>query len=125
MQKLDLTKLSLEERIEALNNMILNGQSLAAFEKFYAEDIVMQENDDAPTVGKTANRTREEEFAGNIVAFRHAEVKNVVISDNITVVEWDLDFTHKEWGDRKFTQVSVQRWNNDGEIVNEKFYYNN
>ena len=124
MQKLDLTKLSLKERVEALNNMILSGHSLDAFEKFYAEEIVMQENEDAPTVGKTANRIREEENAENIVEFRHAEVKNILVSDNTTVVEWDYDFTHKEWGDRKYTQVSVQRWNNEGQIVNEKFYYN-
>lgn len=124
MQKLDLKKLSLKERIKALNNMILSGHSLEAFEKFYAEEIVMQENEDAPTVGKAANRIREEEVAENIVEFRHAEVKNIIVSDNITVVEWDYDFTHKEWGDRKFTQVSVQRWNNEGQIVNEKFYYN-
>ena len=124
MQKLDLTKLSLKERVEALNNMILSGHSLDAFEKFYAEEIVMQENEDAPTVGKTANRIREEENAENIVEFRHAEVKNILVSDNTTVVEWDYDFTHKEWGDRKYTQVSVQRWNNEGQIVNENFYYN-
>lgn len=125
MQNLDLTKLSLKEKVETLNNMILNGLSLEAFERFYAEEIVMQENEDAPTVGKADNRIREKEFASNIVAFRHAEVKNVLVSDNITVVEWDLDFTHKEWGDRKFTQVSVQRWNDEGQIVNEKFHYNN
>ncbi len=124
MQKLDLTSLTLRERVEALNNMILSGHSLAAFEKFYADEVTMQENEESPTVGKAANRIREEEVAGNIVEFRHAEVKNVLASDNISVVEWDYDFTHREWGDRKFTQVSVQRWNSEGQIVNEKFYYN-
>lgn len=124
MEKKDLTKVSLKERIETLNDMILSGHSLEAFEKFYSEKITMQENEEAPTVGKAANRTREEEFAGNIVEFRHAEVKNILVSDNITLVEWDFDFTHKEWGNRRFTQVSVQRWNDEGQIVNEKFYYN-
>jgi len=124
MQKLELTNMTAKERVEALNGMILNGHSLEAFEKFYAEDIVMQENEDAPTVGKTANRKREEEFAGNIVEFRHAEVKSILVSDNITVVEWVNDFTHREWGVRKFTQLAVQRWNSDGQISHEKFYYN-
>jgi septation ring formation regulator EzrA len=124
MQKTDLRKMTLNERVEALNNMILQGNSLEAFEYFYAEEIEMQENEDSPTGGKAENRLREEETAGKIAEFRHAEVKNVLISDNISVVEWDLDFTHEDWGDRKYTQVSVQRWNEDGQIVNEKFYYN-
>jgi hypothetical protein len=124
MQKIDLTKLSLKERIEAMNNMILNGQALQAFEKFYADDVVMQENEDSPTIGKEANRIREIEFFSSITEFRNAEIKNVLVSDNTTVVEWDYDFTHKDYGERKFTQVSVQRWNNQGQIINEKFYYN-
>ena len=41
------------------------------------------------------------------------------------MVEWEFDFTHKDWGVRNYTQVSVQRWNNEGQIVNEKFNYNN
>ncbi len=39
------------------------------------------------------------------------------------MVEWFMDYTHKEWGDKKGLQVAVQHWK-DGKIVNEKFYYN-
>lgn len=116
---------SLSERVQELNAMILEGKILDAFEKFYAEDVTMQENENEPTVGKANNRLNEEAFAGNITEFRYAAVKNVLVSDNITVVEWEFDFTHAEWGVRKYTQVAVQRWNDEGQIVNEKFYYNN
>ena len=115
---------TLKENVDMLNNMILEGKILEAFEKFYAEDVVMQENEDSPTIGKANNRLHEEAFAGNITEFRNAAVKNVILSDNIAVVEWELDFTHAEWGVRNYTQVAVQRWNDDGLIVNEKFYYN-
>lgn len=119
-----LIKTTLEERINELNNMILQGQILEAFDKFYAEDVTMQENEEAPTVGKAANRINEEAFAGNITEFRGAAVKNVIVSDDLTVVEWDFDFTHAEWGVRNYTQIAVQRWNAEGQIINEKFYYN-
>lgn len=125
MEKLDLIKLTLQEKVDKLNEMILQGKTLEAFEKFYAEDVVMQENEDELTVGKDACRKNEEAFVSNITEFRNATVESVLISDNISVVEWDFDYTHAEWGDRKYTQVAVQRWNNDGEIINEKFYYNN
>ena len=104
--------------------MIIEGKVLDAFEKFYAEGVTMQENEDAPTEGKAACREHELAFVNGITAFRAAEVKSVIVSEGITAVEWYFDFTHKDWGVRNYTQVAVQRWNEEGQIVNEKFYYN-
>lgn len=115
---------TLKKSIDTLNAEILAGNTLTAFERFYADDVVMQENDNAPTIGKQANRVREEAFVNNITAFRGAQVKNVIVSDDITVVEWHFDYDHAEWGTRNYDQVSVQRWRN-GQIVNETFLYNN
>jgi hypothetical protein len=53
---------SLLEKITDLNNMVLQGKPMEAFETWYHDDVVMQENDQQPTIGKAANRTREEQF---------------------------------------------------------------
>ena len=111
------------EKITDLNDLILQGKSLEAFEKYYDENVVMQENELEPTIGKNENRKREEEFANSITEFRGAKVLKVTVGENITMVEWYLDFTHKEWGVRDYYQVSVQEWK-DGKIIKEKFYYN-
>ena len=116
---------SLTERVNKLNKMILDGRILEAFDQYYAPEITMQENEFPATVGKEACRINELAFVNGITAFRGAAVKNVLVSDDISVVEWEFDFSHKEWGDRKYRQVSVQRWNKAGLIINEKFYYNN
>ena len=116
--------MSLKTLVEDLNSMILKGQILEAFEKYYAEDIVMQENEQLPTVGKDVNREREKQFLANLVEFRGAEVKAVAVGDNVTMVEWFYDYTHKEWGKIFHHQVAVQRWK-DGKIVHERFYYGN
>lgn len=113
---------NLKQNISELNNMILQGRVMEAFERFYHDDVVMQENDSPPTVGKAANRLREEEFVASVVDFRKEEVLDVAVGDNVTMVKWELDFTHKDWGDRKYTQVSVQHWA-DGQIVREQFFY--
>jgi ketosteroid isomerase-like protein len=102
--------------------MILEGRALEAFEKYYAEDVVMQENELPPTIGKAANREREKEFFSNLVELRGADVKAVAVGDDVTMVEWFFDYTHKEWGRRTYHQVAVQRWK-DGKIVHERFYY--
>ena len=36
--------MNLKEKIEDLNKMILSGQNMEAFEKYYHNDVVMQEN---------------------------------------------------------------------------------
>jgi len=44
------------------------------------------------------------------------------VGDNVTMVQWKNDYTHKEWGERRYTQVAVQEWK-DGKIVREQFLY--
>ena len=125
MDNKELNTIPLKERVEKLNQMILNGQALEAFDTFYAEEVTMQENENTPTVSKAACRMNEEAFVNGITEFRNAQVKNIIISDNISAVEWDFDFTHKDWGVRNYTQLAVQKWNDQGQIISEKFYYNN
>lgn len=110
--------------VDELNQMILDGKILDAFEKFYAEEIVMQDNDYPARIGKEMNRQYEEAFVNGLTEFRGAKVENVIISDGIAVVEWWFDYTHKDYGVRNYKQICVQRWKN-GQIVEEKFYYNN
>jgi SnoaL-like domain len=114
---------NLKAKVDTLNEMILNGKILEAFDQFYADDVVMQDNNYPARIGKADNRLYEESFVNGLTAFRGATVENVIISDGIAVIEWWFDYTHKDYGDRNYKQVSVQRWKDD-KIVEEKFYYN-
>ena len=113
---------TLLKKISAINDMILQGNALDAFEEYYHEDVVMQENDNPAIIGKNANRKREEEFFASITEFRSAQPLKVIIGEDTTMVEWHFDYTHKDWGIKNYTQVAVQEWK-DGKIINEKFYY--
>lgn len=116
---------TIRENVDGLNKMILEGNIMDAFEKYYADDVVMQDNETPLRVGKDVCRGYEEAFVNGLTAFRGAEVRNVLVSEdaNISAVEMWMDFTHKEWGDVNVVQVTLQRWK-DGQIVNEKFHYN-
>lgn len=110
--------------VDELNQMILQGKIMEAFEKFYADNVVMQDNDYPLRVGKAENRAFEQSFVDNLTAFRGAKLGNVTVIDGgIAAIEWWFDYTHKEWGDRTYSQIAVQRWK-DGQIVEEKFYHN-
>jgi hypothetical protein len=114
----------LKANVEELNSMILEGKILDAFDKFYAPEVKMQDNDYPVREGYELNRQYEEAFVNGLTEFRGAKVLNTLISDDVVATEWWFDYTHKDYGVRNYRQVAVQRWKN-GKIVEEKFYYNN
>ena len=109
--------------VNDLAKMVNEGKIMEAFEKYYAENVVMQENEEAPRVGKDFNRKYEEAFIGGITEFHDAKILGIAVGDNYSTIESSMDLTHKDYGRVARTQVAVQRWEN-GMVVNEKFYYN-
>lgn len=108
--------------VEDLAKMIEEGKILEAFEKYYADDVVMQENDDEPRVGKEVSRGYEEAFVNGIVEMHAGKTLGIAVGDNYSTIESFMDVTHKDWGRIARSQVAVQHWK-DGKVVNEKFYY--
>jgi ketosteroid isomerase-like protein len=93
-----------------LNQMILTGRALEAFDLLYADDVVMQENNDEPRVGKAVNRKFEEEFFASAV------------NGDLTFSQWFIDITLKGGHRHSMTQVAVRQWKN-GKIAHERFFY--
>ena len=116
--------LTLLQKIEDLNKLVVEGKSLEAFEKYYHDDVMMQENENIPTLGKEANRDREKEFYAAVTEFRSAKPIKITVGEDISMVQWHYDYTHKDWGTRNYNQVSVQEWKN-GKIIKEQFFYGN
>jgi hypothetical protein len=116
------TTTNLQANFEDIKNLVLQGKAMEAFEKYYGEDVVMQENESPATVSKAANRSRELDFFSKVTEFRGTEVKAVAYGDDVIISEWFVDYTHAEWGKVTHDQVSVQRWQ-DGKVISERFYY--
>ena len=113
----------LNSRDQQLNEMILQGKILEAFDKFYADDIVMEE-DGKERVGKEANREYEEQFVDSLEEFHAAEILSRGVDEdrNVTLSEWHNDMTLDGVGRVQQQQVSIRVWNDDGQITREKFY---
>ena len=104
-----------------LNQMILEGDALEAFEKFYAEDVVMKDQGFDAWEGKDLNREREKDFFSKLTEVRAFELRETGVGESTTFSVWFNDYTHEEWGDMTYTQVAVRHWE-DGQIVKERFY---
>ena len=112
------------EKVSDLNDLIMQGEKLKAIEKFYHDDIVVQRNDDKPLSGKDENIKRFLEDQKNIVEFKSAKPLKVTIGEKTTMVEWQLNYKHRMYGEKNFTQVAVHNWEN-GLIISEKVYCGN
>ncbi len=113
--------MSHRENVQAVIDGILKREILETFDRYYADDVVMSENGVDERVGKAANREYEEAFV-NGVTFHGAEVGDVVVEGDKSVVEWVFDLT-PNGGDRTLQkQAAVQTWR-DGRIVREVFYH--
>lgn len=107
-----------------LNQMILTGKVMDGFEKFYAENVVMQENFDPPTVGKDACRKHEMEFFDSVEEFHGVKLVSSAVGEGLVAFgEWEYDISFKGAGRVTMKQVSVRRWK-DGQVASERFYYN-
>jgi len=115
---------NLREHVNNLNQEIMKGNILGAFEQYYAEDCQMKEPGKEPRVGKDANREYEKGFVDAVDEWHNVQVRNVAVDEknNTSAVEWSMDFTMG--GNRlQREQVAVQEWKN-GKIAKETFYYN-
>jgi ketosteroid isomerase-like protein len=106
-----------------LNEMILSGKALEAFEQFYADDVVMQENSEEPRVGKALNRKFEQDFFASLGEWHEGKLVNSAVNGDTTFSEWYMDVSFKNGFRYKASQVAVRKWK-DGKIVHERFFYN-
>jgi ketosteroid isomerase-like protein len=117
------TATSVQELDKQLNDDVLSGKAMEAFEKYYADDVVMQENSDEPRKGKAANRKAEEEFFASVEAWNGGSVKGSAVNGDVSFSEWEMDITFKGGNRVKMSQVAVRHWKN-GKVVHERFFYN-
>lgn len=115
--------MDIRAHVTALNDRILSGDILGAFEDYYTDDIVMSENGTEPRQGKAVNREYEEAFVASIAEFHGAEVRSVLVDGHRAAVEWFFDYTPKDGERMAYTQVALQTWNDDGKVIAETFYH--
>jgi hypothetical protein len=74
-----------------LNRALQDQKVLEAFEQFYADDVVMEENSGEPCRGKEANRQRTLEWAGTVSQFHGARLIGSAVSGDRAYSEWEYD----------------------------------
>lgn len=107
---------------KALNDQILTGDVMGAFEKYYADDVVMQENLDEARSGKESNRAYEKQFVDSVEEWHRMELVSSAVGGDVSFSEWCYELSFKNGPRVSMTQVAVRRWK-DGKVVHERFYH--
>ena len=116
--------MSLAKAVSELNRMIEGDNTLEAMYQFYDEEVVMQENNEPPRVGKSVCLKHEQNNRQKAKVSR-ANLLNQAIDITAEVVfsEWELRFVDLQKSQQyQLQQVSVQQWKAN-KIVHERFYY--
>lgn len=104
-----------------LNRMIIEGKSVDAFEKFYDENVVAQENDEPERHGRVHWMRARQQMEKALKKFNARVLSNGANAD-VSFSEWEFDMELDGMGAIQRAQVAVRRWKN-GRVVRERFYH--
>ena len=113
------------EKEKDLQNMVVSGQLMDAFEKYYADTCTLVEPTGDTFSGKDSAREHELEFLGKIEEFHGAGIDKITSNEAeaTTMTESWMDVTFKGGHRVKLEQVAVKQWDGD-HVAHERFYYN-
>ncbi|WPU95069.1 hypothetical protein SNE25_05965 [Mucilaginibacter sabulilitoris] len=115
---------TLKQKVEAFNKLITADETVKAMELYYAGDVALQENEEAPRGGKQACMAREIALLAKFDLIIEITRQAIDEAGGVVFSEYMMTITDKSNGNvmhRK--EISVQQWEN-GLIKTEKFYYN-
>lgn len=104
-----------------LNTLIAAGRVVEGFERYYHDDVEMQENAAPPMVGKATNLEREKAFFGS-ATIHDIKLLGSGVGPDTSYSEWFMDLTLGNGYRMQLTQVAARKWL-DGKVVRERFYY--
>jgi SnoaL-like domain len=109
----------------ALENFIACVESNAhvkAIEDFYTDDSSMQENQQAPRVGRKANMAREQAVLERMQSVQSQCVRPVLVNGDHVVIRWVFDFVTLQGQTMRIEELAWQRWEGE-KIAQETFFY--
>ena len=110
------------ETVEAFVAQVLRGEHVEAIADWYAQDASMQENQDAPRVGREVLMAGEAEMLARAANVETQLLSPVVVDGDRVVIHWRFTFTSARGTARTFEEIAWQEWRGD-KIWRERFFY--
>jgi ketosteroid isomerase-like protein len=106
-----------------LNALCEAGRAMEAFERYYADQVSMQENNDPPREGKAVNREACQGFVDQAADLKMQLLASATEA-SVTFNEWRFTYTGPDGSPIDYREVAVRTWKNE-QVISERFYYPN
>jgi hypothetical protein len=92
------------------------------YERFYDENVVVQENLQPPRIGRTLSIERQQRMNANVKEIHDFQIGAVLVDRNRSVIEMHLELTTHDGYRIRLEEVGMQTWEN-GLIIHERYFY--
>lgn len=110
------------ERVAALIALVEEGMFVDAVNQFYAEDVRVQDNFEAPRQGRAQLLVSTLQMLRSFRRLQVRPVQHWTIDGDQVVIRWQFEFTGHDGRRRMQEETAQQRWSGD-RIVDEHRYY--
>lgn len=108
--------------VEAFVARVEAGEFVGAIEAYYAPEATMQENAEAPRIGRDTLVRHERGVLDAFPGVKATRLGPVLIGADHVAIRWRFEMTPAEGPSRSFEEVAWQTWAGD-RIVAEQFFY--
>jgi hypothetical protein len=116
--------MNLRDRVqELLDFQKTNSPVEQIYERFYDENVVVQENLQPPRVGRAISIERQQRMNANVKELHDFQIGAVLVDGDRSVIEMQLEITIVD-GYRiiRIEELGLQTWRN-GRIIHERYFY--
>jgi SnoaL-like domain len=110
------------QTIERFIARVESNAHVQAIEEFYTEGASMQENMNAPRVGRDALVANERAVLARVRSVQSRCVRPVFVDGDRVVLRWIFRFEGSDGRVREIEELAYQRWQGD-RIAQEQFFY--
>lgn len=115
--------MALRDRVqELLDFQQTNPPVEQIYERFYDENVVVQENLQAPRVGRAISVERQQRMNANVKEVHEFKIVAVLVDGDRSVIEMHLEVTTVDGYRIRLEEVGMQTWKNE-RIIHERYFY--
>ena len=110
------------ERVQAFVALVEQAQYVEALEQFYHPRASMQDNQQAPRLGRERLIADERATMARFATMKTDPVTDMLLDGDKVVIRWKFTFTPAEGAPLIMEEIALQRWEGD-RIAEERFFY--
>jgi len=112
---------NLKERVEALDQQVLEGKILEGVAAFFHSDVHTQEGNGTETHGLNEIQEKLETFFAGISSVNEISLHSQAVGEDVTLSEFTFDLTQTDGTPILWNEVLRRKWK-DGLVIDERYY---